>query len=102
MRFWEPFLGLSALFGFLFSRGTGTLQLRKRFAHPQFLLPGKPCRSLKEVDVKAEERRRRREMHPNPRFDRDFVRFSSRSLAVQGFCRHSFQGFRLFLLGFGV
>ena len=29
VRFWEPFLG------------SGTLQLRRRFAHPQFLLPGK-------------------------------------------------------------
>ena len=29
VRFWEPFLG------------SGTLQLRRRFAHPQYLLPGR-------------------------------------------------------------
>ncbi|CAK9034390.1 Centrosomal protein of 76 kDa (Cep76) [Durusdinium trenchii] len=51
VRFWEPFLG------------TGTLQLRRRFAHPQYLLPGpsnKPARSMKDADLQAEERRRRR------------------------------------------
>lgn len=48
VRFWEPFLG------------SGTLQLRRRFAHPQFLLPGKTARSLKDADLLAENRRRRR------------------------------------------
>lgn len=48
VRFWEPFLG------------SGTLQLRRRFAHPQYLLPGRPARSLKDVDLLTEDRRRRR------------------------------------------
>lgn len=38
VRFWEPFLG------------TGTLQLRRRFAHPQYLLPGPSNKPLVRGD----------------------------------------------------
>ncbi|CAE7428952.1 neurl4 [Symbiodinium sp. CCMP2592] len=49
VRFWEPFLG------------TGSMQLRRRFAHPQYLVPGKrSVRSLKEPEMAGERRRRRR------------------------------------------
>ncbi|CAJ1447128.1 unnamed protein product [Effrenium voratum] len=49
VRFWEPFLG------------TGSMALRRRFAFPQFLIPGKHApRSLRDMELLRERRRRRR------------------------------------------